>query len=195
MKNITEIITELIVIKQKYHEDAAVIQECVERLQKVDVPNVSVVTPEIQGMLNVVKSRTIDTSIKEQLKDYPYQGKFSQKLQYISKTLNRPLRSREFLELFEIMEGKERRIEYDKQISSTFSYLMKNLKYVAQKYGNNTYTFYFLSEWVSWDGDNGKEKLGYEIKSEDFERGGIPDYKRLKFTWLPKKIEVDRTKN
>lgn len=145
---------------------------------------------EKMNSMNEVKQpeEKVVKTLKESLNDYPHEGRLSEKVLYISRIRNRPLRFIDYINVITEIEGAERAAEYRQKLSAQLGYLMKGMKLVGQKYSTNTKTFYFLTEWATWDGVHYKINLGHEITPAEFERADVPEFNRKSFIWLPEKL-------
>ena len=156
---------------------------------ELKIEELKLFTNETEGVINVPMSKENSQSnadcktITARYPDYPYNGRFAAKSNYIDSVNNRPFKKKNRERLMLEIEKPKEATQITRYISQDLKNMINCGIYYGLKFNNdNKAQFYFRREWLNFDGDNISIKPEFEITEEEFE--GLPEYKRKKFEWI-----------
>ncbi len=120
----------------------------------------------------------------EEFKDYPFNKRFFEKLDYLDKKFPKAWKMKNRIELMIQIEGEECRAKIYDNISQKLKELVKMGFYIGAKYHNdNKCYFYCRPEWIN---DEGVKCIKPEYKPDNTDFGLMPESKRRDelITWV-----------
>jgi hypothetical protein len=135
-------------------------------------------------LLSNLNSKVNNSNFNTQLyKDYPLNGRFIDKMEFLDKLHPQGWRLPERRELIILIEGKEQSGKTLDGITGKLQYLRRTGGWIAGKYGNvNKYSFYFKPEWLTEDRKGIKPEFAPPMEVLQ----GLSEEKRLEknIVWL-----------
>lgn len=149
-----------------------VCQHIKEELDKLQLPDDVGSSDYNIGANSIANQIGIDP---EQFKDYPFNKRLFEKLDYLDQKYPKAWLMRDRLELIVQIEGENVRERLEKYMSNDLKNLVQMGFYIGAKFNNeNKFQFYIRPEWLSDDGKSIKPE--YAPSPKDF--GRMPEFKR-----------------